>query len=78
MKSELIGCDRLVIGLHNIALLEKLPMDSILTLDKAKRLIRQQETVHEQQDILRDGSGTGSEHELEYILFLFIKYKTQN
>jgi len=59
MKAELIR-DQLVVGLRNMALSEKLQMDSTLMLDKAKKLIRQQEAVHEQQDILREGSGSGS------------------
>ena len=58
---------RLVVGLRNTALSEKLQMDLTLTLDKAKKLIRQQEAVHEQQGILRDGNNTGGEHTLEHI-----------
>jgi len=54
-----------------MALSEKLQMDPKLTLVKAKNLIRQQEAVHKQQDILREGSGSGGgtvgEHSLEYI-----------
>ena len=53
-------------GIRNTALSEKLQIDSALTLEKAKRIIRQQEAVHEQQDSLKDASAT-SEHNLDYV-----------
>lgn len=48
MKAEMI-CDRLVVGIKDTALSEQLQIDPDLTLDKAKRKIRQREAVHEQQ-----------------------------
>ena len=52
MKEELIR-DRLVVRIRDLALLEWLQMEVELTLDKAKRLIRQHEAVKEQQDMLK-------------------------
>ena len=40
MKEELI-CDRLVVGIHDLSLSERLQLEPDLTLDKTKRLIRQ-------------------------------------
>ena len=71
--SEMIR-DRLVVGISDSALSEKLQMDSALTLDKAKRLIRQQEAVHKQQDVLKkpgEDTGTTSEHNVNHV-----KYRT--
>ena len=71
--SEMIQ-DRLVFGISDSALSEKLQIDSALTLDKAKRLIRQQEAVCKQQDVLKKPSkdtGTTSEHIVDYV-----KYRT--
>ena len=55
MKEELIR-DRLVVGIRDLALSEQLQMETELTLDKAKRLIRQHEAVKEQQDALKQPS----------------------
>ena len=44
--------DRLVVGIRDIALSQKLQLDADLTLEKAKRNIRQREAVSEQQRIL--------------------------
>ena len=52
MKDELIQ-DRLVVGICDNALSERLQMETELTLDKAKRLIRQREAVKEQQATLK-------------------------
>ena len=52
MKEELIR-DRLVVGICNCAPSECLQMEVELTLDKAKRLIRQHEAVKEQQEVLK-------------------------
>ena len=51
MKEEMIR-DRLVVGIRDIALLQKLQLDAALTLEKAKRNIRQREALSEQQRIL--------------------------
>ena len=52
MKEELIR-DRLVVGICDLSLSERLQLESDLTLDKTKRLIRQREAVKSQQDILQ-------------------------
>ena len=52
MKDELIR-DRLVVGILDQALSERLEMEADLTLDKAKRMIRQREAVKTQQEALR-------------------------
>ena len=54
MTEEMIR-DRLVVGMRDTALSEKLQMDSSLTLDSAKKAIRQREAVHEQQQTLKGG-----------------------
>ena len=43
--------DCIVVGICDDALSERLQLDSELTLEKAKTLVRQQEAVHEQQTI---------------------------
>ena len=55
MKEELIR-DRLVVRIRDLALSERLQMEAELTLDKAKRLIRQCKVVKEQQDTLKQPS----------------------
>ena len=52
MKDKLVR-DRLVVGIRDNALLERLQMEAELTLDKAKRLIRQREAIKEQQATLK-------------------------
>ena len=52
MKDEMIR-DRLVVGLLDCALSERLQLDPELTLEKAKRAARQKEAVQEQQQSLR-------------------------
>ena len=54
LEGEMI-CDRLVVGIRDSSLSERLQLDPDLTLEKAKKFIRQREAVHEQQGIL---SGT--------------------
>ena len=51
MKDQLI-CNRLVVGIRDSALSEYLQLESDLTLDKAKKRIRQREVVRIQQEIL--------------------------
>ena len=48
LQSEMIR-DRLVVGIRDSALSERLQMDTDLTLKKAKKTIQQSEAVHEQQ-----------------------------
>ena len=52
MKEELIR-NRLVVGILDHALSERLQIEAELTLDKAKRLIHQREAVKEQQEVLK-------------------------
>ena len=60
MKDEMIR-DRLVVGIRDDSLSQKLQMDASLTLEKAKKEIRQKEAVHEQQQSLRGASNTSLE-----------------
>ena len=46
-------CDRLVIGISDRHLSERLQLDSELTLEKAKKAIRQHEAVQGQQNMLK-------------------------
>ena len=52
LQSEMIR-DRLVVGIRDAALSERLQTDAELTLEKAKQTIRQREAVHEQQNLLK-------------------------
>ena len=58
LQSEMIR-DRLVVGIRDGALSERLQMDAELTLEKAKKAVRQREAVQEQQRELK-GKGTVS------------------
>ena len=53
MREELIR-DTLVVGIGDAGLSERLQLDSDLTLQKAFTSIRQSETVHQQQSLLRE------------------------
>ena len=46
--------DRLIVGIRNEVLSKRLQMESNLTLEKAKNLIRQREAVQQQQSILKN------------------------
>lgn len=50
--------DRIVVGIRNIALSEKLQLKADLTLEMAIQTVRQGETVRQQQSLLRMSSGT--------------------
>ena len=52
MKTEMIR-DRLVVGIRDHALSEKMQMDPKLTLETAKKTIRQKEAVQQQQKALK-------------------------
>ena len=56
LKEEMLR-DRLVVGIKDTALSERLQLDAHLTLEKAKTAIRQKEAVREQRPHLR-GEGT--------------------
>ena len=49
--------DRIVVGIRDQALSQRLQTDPSPTLEKAKRAVRQKEAVHEQSNILQ-GDGT--------------------
>ena len=51
MKAELIR-DRIVVGIRNRALSEQLQLDAELTLETAKKRVRQREAIQEQQATL--------------------------
>jgi len=53
LKGELIR-DRLVVGIRDTALSQKLQLDPLLTLDKAQKSIRQNEAVKSQQAALHE------------------------
>ena len=57
LKEEMIR-DRLVVGIHNMALSERLQMDEMLTLDKVKKLVHEREAVKEQQLFLKKDEST--------------------
>ena len=56
LKKQLIR-DHIVVGIQDSSLSVKLQMDPDLTLDKAKRLVRQQEAVRGQLVILNKSEG---------------------
>ena len=49
LKEEMLR-DRIVVGIRDTALSEKLQLQADLTLDKAKKLVRQKEAVKEQRE----------------------------
>ena len=52
LKHEMIR-DRIVVGIRDTALSERLQLDPELTLEKAMKMVRQREAVKEQQQILK-------------------------
>ena len=64
MKDEMIR-DQLVVGIQDNALSQKLQMDSSLTLEKAKKQVRQREAVQEQQKLR--GAASNTSHEVEAV-----------
>ena len=55
LRDEMIR-DRLVVGIRDATLSQRLQLDSDLTLEKAKREVRQKEAVQEQQLTLKGSS----------------------
>ena len=67
MTDELIR-DWLVVGIRDESLSEHLQIESKLTLEQAKKFIRQREAIHQQQSILKGGNDKQSEAlELMYV-----------
>ena len=64
MTAEIIR-DKLVVGIRDGPLSERLQLDPDLTLEKAKKMIRQREPVQEQQKVLKGTSETGALEELK-------------
>ncbi len=52
LREELIR-DRIVVGIQDKSLSEKLQLEAELTLEKAMNLVRQRETVRKQQEFLK-------------------------
>ena len=50
-------CDRLVVGMQDATVFEKLQLDTDLTREKIKMSIRQHEAVKEQHSILSGSNG---------------------
>ena len=59
LKEEMVR-NRIVDGIRDSALSEKLQLDSELTLEKTKKLVRQKEAVHEHQQFLTGKSSEGA------------------
>lgn len=76
LREELIR-DRIVVGIRNISLSEKLHLDSHLTLSKAVNQVRQSETVKRQQTMLRDSSSLQNEESEEINAFSYRAKKTE-
>ena len=55
MKDEMIR-DRLIVCIRDGPLSERLQLDPDLTLEKAKKMVRQREAVHDQQQVLKGAS----------------------
>ena len=66
LRNEMIR-DRLVVGIRDAALSQQLQLDAELTLEKAKKRIRQKEAVGQQQKELKaSAEGTTSLEELRF------------
>ena len=51
-------CDRLVVGIRDVTLSEHLQMDPELTLEKAIKMVRQREAIHEHNTELQGNPAT--------------------
>ena len=63
MKAELIR-DRLVVGIKNSTLSQQLQLENDLTLETAKKKIRQREAVQEQTRVLKGADAPSSVNEV--------------
>ena len=54
LKEEMIR-DRIVVGVKDATLSEKMQLESTLTLEKAVKMARESESVKKQQDVIRSG-----------------------
>ena len=76
MKDEMIK-ERIVVGIQDNSLLECMQVESDLTLEKDKRMVRQREAVHEHQEILKKNQGERSQ-ECEKSTVNFLRCTYQN
>ena len=60
LRDEMIR-DRIVVGIRDSSLSERLQLDPELSLGKAKKAVRQREAVHEQNKTLTAGSTTSGD-----------------
>ena len=68
LRDEMIR-DRLVVGLQNAKLSEKLQMDAKLNLETAVNMARQSESIHKQQEIVRGATSAGERKDVDAIRF---------
>ena len=61
------ACDRLVVGIRDCLLSERLQTDASLMLEKAKTVIRLREAVQEQQLILFQGENVDQRSAINYV-----------
>ena len=66
LKSEMIR-DRLVVGIRDSSLSERLQTEAAFTLEKEKTVIRQREAVQEQQLILSHGENVDQRSAINYV-----------
>ena len=59
--------DRLVVGIQDVALSERLQMESELTLEKAMKMVRQKEAVHEHNSQLQGKLETKNSDDLSLL-----------
>ena len=62
LRDEMLR-DRIVVGIQDSAMSEKLQLDPELTLEKTKRLVRQKEAVKEQHRELQSGATRSSKND---------------
>jgi len=72
LRDEMLR-DRLVVGIRDVALSERLQMDSELTLEKAMKMVRQKEAVHQHNSQLQGNPETNDSGDLS-----LLKYKSTN
>ena len=69
MKEELIR-HRLVVGIRDATLSERLQLDAELTLEKVNKFVRQKEAIHEQQQVVREGDNRSNPIQLDAVRML--------
>ena len=74
MTEELIH-DQLVVSIRDESLSEQLQIESDLTLEKAKKFVRQREAIQQQQSILKKGNKDSQNNTLEA---MYMKHKVMS